>query len=176
MLIGLIADTHVPEAGRELPRQVYDVFKEMDLILHAGDMHHPCVLDWLETVAPVTCARGNGDWVGRGSHPPDPRVKQVQILNLGGIRLGMVHDFPEVEANAKELGNLPIAMNHFFGGPVDVVVCGHTHKAVYFRHGNTLIVNPGSVLLPDHQRNQIGTVAILEVKGLDTSVEMIQLR
>ncbi|MBI4236759.1 MAG: metallophosphoesterase family protein, partial [Chloroflexi bacterium] len=39
MRIGLISDTHVPEAGRQLPGQVYELLRGVDLILHAGDMH-----------------------------------------------------------------------------------------------------------------------------------------
>jgi len=37
--IGLIADTHIPEAGHSVPEQVRTVFKEVELILHAGDLH-----------------------------------------------------------------------------------------------------------------------------------------
>ena len=48
MLIGLISDTHIPEAASELPPQVYKAFRGVDLILHGGDMHVIDVLDWLE--------------------------------------------------------------------------------------------------------------------------------
>ena len=64
--IGLIADSHIPEAMPELPGQVRDVFADVDLILHAGDMHGLEVLDWLEQTAPVLAVRGNGDEGGGG--------------------------------------------------------------------------------------------------------------
>ncbi|MBI2855425.1 MAG: metallophosphoesterase family protein [Chloroflexi bacterium] len=60
MRIGLIADTHIPEAGPELPAQVYRAFEGVDLILHGGDMHVIDVLDWLERVAPVLGRGGTG--------------------------------------------------------------------------------------------------------------------
>ena len=62
MRIGLISDTHIPEAGPDMPAQVYEAFRGVDLILHAGDMHIIDVLDWLEGIAPVLGARGNGDY------------------------------------------------------------------------------------------------------------------
>ena len=78
MLIGLISDTHIPEAASELPPKVYKAFRDVDLILHGGDMHIIDVLDWLEGIAPVLGAKGNGD--GGPLRPPfpenDPRVKE----------------------------------------------------------------------------------------------------
>ncbi len=45
MKIGLIADSHIPEAMPELPSQVRTVFAGVDLIVHAGDLHCLAVLD-----------------------------------------------------------------------------------------------------------------------------------
>ncbi|MBM3947067.1 MAG: metallophosphoesterase family protein, partial [SAR202 cluster bacterium] len=99
MRIGLISDTHVPEAGRRLPGQVYEILRNTDLILHAGDMHVVEVLDWLDKLAPTIGARGNGD--GDGFRPPfpddDPRVKPAHVLQLEGLRVGLVHGFPMPE-------------------------------------------------------------------------------
>ena len=173
MLIGLISDTHIPEAGKELPPKVFQAFKDVDLILHGGDMHDIQVLDWLETLAPVKAARGNGDMMGRGDVPPDPRVKQTQVLTLEGLRVGMVHDFPEpTEADWERL---PVFMEHFFGETVDIVVCGHTHRVSILQHEKTLIVNPGSVLVPNNRRGELGTVALMEISGGVPSVEVVQL-
>ncbi|MBW2622762.1 MAG: metallophosphoesterase family protein, partial [Deltaproteobacteria bacterium] len=61
MKIGLISDTHIPEAGDSLPERVREVFSDVELILHAGDLHVLDVLDWLEQIAPVKAVRGNGD-------------------------------------------------------------------------------------------------------------------
>ena len=64
MRIGLISDTHIPTAGRDLWPQVYDALRGVDLIMHAGDLHDPIVLDWLEALAPVLAVSGNGDYGG----------------------------------------------------------------------------------------------------------------
>ena len=81
MKIGLIADSHIPEAMPELPSQVRTVFKGMDLILHAGDLHCIEVLDWLEEIAPVLACRGNGDEGsgGRAVVPDDPRLHETAV-------------------------------------------------------------------------------------------------
>ena len=59
MRIGLISDTHVPEAGKQLPGEVFDLLAGVDMVMHGGDMHIIDVLDWLERIAPVIGARGS---------------------------------------------------------------------------------------------------------------------
>ena len=63
MIIGLLSDTHIPEAASELPSELYKSFENVDLILHGGDMHVIDVLDWLEPLAPVLGAKGYGDGI-----------------------------------------------------------------------------------------------------------------
>ena len=46
--IGLISDTHLPEAGRALWPQVFDAFAGVDMIFHGGDVHEFWVLDQLQ--------------------------------------------------------------------------------------------------------------------------------
>jgi hypothetical protein len=55
-VIGLIADTH----GLLRPETVA-ALAGSDLILHAGDIGAPAVLEALAAVAPVVAARGNND-------------------------------------------------------------------------------------------------------------------
>ena len=56
MRLGLIADTH----GWLRP-EVFEVFRDVDLILHAGDVGPPDLLTELQAVAPVTAVWGNTD-------------------------------------------------------------------------------------------------------------------
>ena len=53
MKIGVISDTHLAGEGTGLPGQVFDVFNNVDLILHCGDLECIGVLDELEKLAPV---------------------------------------------------------------------------------------------------------------------------
>ena len=174
MRIGLISDTHVPEAGSKLPSEVYDHFDGVDMILHAGDMHVIDVLDWLERVAPTVGARGNGD--GDGFRPPfpddDPRVRAAHVLDIAGVRIGLVHGHPLPDETPWI--SQQALMERSFGGPVDVIVCGDTHIALIERAGSTLIVNPGSPMLPRNIRAP-GAIGILTISdGLPTA-EIIRL-
>ena len=62
MRIGLLSDTHLPNERRTLWDEVRTAFQGVDLILHAGDIVHPMVLDWLQEIAPVLAAQGNNDF------------------------------------------------------------------------------------------------------------------
>src|SRR5512135_2260001 len=94
--IGLISDTHIPEARHELWPQVFDAFAGVDCILHAGDIHDLIVIDQLSDVAPTFAARGNGDdgSGGRPIQPFDDRLREAWLLNLAGLRVGLTHDVP----------------------------------------------------------------------------------
>ena len=52
--IGLVADTHIPEARATLWPQVYEAFDGVERILHGGDVHDLSLLNELEKVAPGT--------------------------------------------------------------------------------------------------------------------------
>ncbi|MBK9342706.1 MAG: metallophosphoesterase family protein [Dehalococcoidia bacterium] len=88
MRIGLISDTHIPEARYELWPQVFDAFRGVDCILHAGDIHDLVVIDQLHDIAPTWAARGNGE-EGSGGRPVQPdhhRLRESWLLDLDGLR------------------------------------------------------------------------------------------
>src|SRR5438309_8357540 len=90
MRIGLISDTHQPSDRKSLWPGIGERFAGVDLILRAGDIVAPVVLDWLEELAPVLAARGNNDFGW-----DDPRLSERQFLRAGAIRVAMLHDMPE---------------------------------------------------------------------------------
>src|SRR2546425_13126368 len=85
MRIGLISDTHQPSDRKSLWDEVGTIFAGVDLILHAGDIVLPVVLDWLEEIAPVLAARGNNDFGWQ-----DDRVKELQLIEAGGYKVAVV--------------------------------------------------------------------------------------
>ncbi|MFZ5816368.1 MAG: metallophosphoesterase family protein [Bacillota bacterium] len=132
MRIGLISDTHIPARAKAIPREVLEAFAGVDLILHAGDLVVPQVLEPLERIAPLVAVAGNND-------PPAvaERWGWQRVLELEGFRVGLVHGHEGRGANtvARALSQFPAC---------DVVVFGHSHSAYNQRHGRTLAVNPGS--------------------------------
>ena len=177
MRIGLISDTHIPEAGDRLPTDVYRTFEGVELILHAGDMHVLAVLDWLEQIAPVIAVRGNGD-EGDGTRPrppDDPRLADdIQILEAGGLRIGMRHSV--TPAGYHYYPTVTSMMERFFGVHLDVIVQGDTHVAeIEYREG-VLVVNPGSPTLPHNLTRRPGTVALLDIVDGVPEARIVQLR
>jgi len=187
LLIGLISDTHIPEARPALFEEVYAAFRDVDLILHAGDIHDLVVLDWLEQRCgvPVLAVCGNGDdgSGGRPVAPEDHRLPYNQLLlagpaGAGALRIGMTHAFPEVEFPGS--AGTPERMARHFGGPVDVIVAGDTHVPGVWRWqppgtaegapvggagAGVTIVNSGSPTFPWNLATQLGTVGFLQVRA-----------
>ena len=147
---------------RELWPEVRDYFAGVDLILHAGDIVHPMVLDWLEEIAPVIAARGNND---RGIE--DRRIEDLQVIDVMGRRLAMLHD------TEPEHRPIDFLRRYYLGNqPADIIVTGHTHlERIDFREG-VLQLNPGSATLPHHRSFRMGTLALLDVtsEGLEARI------
>ncbi len=165
--VGLIADTHIPRDAKILPPHVKEAFRDVNLILHAGDIYLPEILDELETIAPVLAARGNGDY----DFPEDNRMGEVQVFNVAGLDIGLTHainypgstQFPCDRDIVRQCGR-----------PVDVIVFGDTHIAMVEKYNSTLLVNPGSPTLPNG-RFELGTVGILEITGHKARAYIVQL-
>ena len=135
MRIGLISDTHIPTVAQALPSQIADVFRDVDLILHAGDIYTLSVLDDLERIAPVLAATGDDDSLNLLK---DKRVKNEHMLNLEGHTLWLFHErlsFSMIVSQQRELGNLDVP---------DIVVFGHAHTTTVQRSDSTLFVNPAA--------------------------------
>lgn len=176
MRIGLISDTHIPEACEHLPERVFEVFAGIDLVMHAGDVYVNRVLDELARIAPVIAALGNGD-EGLDGHryylEPDDRVREAHLIEIEGVRIGLVHAIPTPDDTSDEV--FARAMDAQFGGPVDVIVQGHSHIEGVMHFGATMVVNPGSATLPHNLVGVPGTVAILEIGAGKVSAEIIKL-
>ena len=168
MRIGLISDTHVPEAG-ELPEQIRELFSGVELILHAGDLHILSVLDWLEEVAPVYAARGNGD----SRCDPDPRMERSHVLALEGLRIGLIHGLALPEEPPHR--TFEKIMEREFGGPVDVLVYGDTHVAGIDSFRGVLLVNPGSPTFPNNLVGVPGTIGFLDISDGKPSASLMRL-
>ena len=174
--IGLIADTHIPEARATLWPQVYDAFAGVDCIFHGGDVHDLALLDELEKVAPVYCARGNGEdgSGGRPIQPEDPRVKYVWTVAIESLTVGLTHYIP-VEEGPPGLTLERFVARYWPEKTPDVIVSGDSHTELIADIDGILCVNPGSPTYPHNYDTQYGTIGFLEVDGnrADASVWLI---
>jgi uncharacterized protein len=165
--VGLVADTHIPEAGPDLPVSAYDLLATCDRILHCGDLHTLEVVDRLEKFAPTLVSRGNGDPRRPRRQRPgvaeDPRVRDVVVLEVHGLRIGMTHDLSHTEGRPDEVVAGILART--FDGPVDIAVSGHSHvPSVWGLRDGTALVNPGSPTMPYGYLDLMGTIGIVDIE------------
>jgi putative phosphoesterase len=118
---GVISDTH-----GLLRSEAVKALWGVDMIIHAGDIGKPEILEALRAIAPVVAVRGNndtGDWA--------LTLPETEVVEVGRIALYVLHDIHALDLDPAAAG-------------FDAVISGHSHQpAVAKRHG-VLFVNPGS--------------------------------
>jgi len=175
MRIGLISDTHIPLVDKALPPEVLEAFKGVDLILHAGDIYVPSVLDELERIAQVLAARGDDDY---GDTLLDERVKAKHILKLEGKTLWLVHNRPYAPMSPSWLPSWwqsKTSPEQDDNDKPDIVVFGHEHRIVVQRNDDVLFVCPGSPTFLNYVQG-LGTVVILDISAGNVDVRILQLK
>ena len=155
----VLSDTHIRRGGsRQLPAAVLDAAAAADLILHAGDIVTPDVLERLGDLAPVHAVLGNNDHELVGRLAPSLRV------DVGGLPVALVHDSGPAEGRSTRLARMfPDAA---------LVIFGHSHTPQDGPGANgQWLLNPGSST--ERRRAPTHTFAWLEVEpgaGFSTSI------
>ena len=157
MRLGVISDTH----GLLRP-EVFEVFKQVDHILHAGDVGEPQILIELEAIAPVTAVYGNVD-------PPELRsvLPQVAQLELDGFDIVVTH--------GDQFGSPTPAKLHDAFPKAEIIVYGHTHKSLLELVDRTVtVMNPGGA---GHPRFDLKpSVGIMELEaGIPPRARLVDL-
>jgi putative phosphoesterase len=163
VVIAVIADTHLPRGKRRIPDACLERMRASDLILHAGDLSAPSVLDELEAVGPpVAAVHGNVD-----SPELRSRLPEARLLTADGARIAMVHDAGPAKGRLERMRlRFPDA---------DAVVFGHSHIPLHetdFDAGFQ-IFNPGSPT--DRRRQPRHTMGMCRVDGTDLGFELVDL-
>lgn len=167
MRIGVISDTHLPSIIRQLDEmgpRAGELLAQVDLILHAGDVVAPSVIEWCERFAPVRIAKGNNDLFEH------PNLAGQHLFDCEGWRFGLAHEArpesrPMAEILAEALG----------GAEVDVFIAGDTHVQRLELRDNVLFMNPGSPSLPHHKEWRLGTMGLIEVTRERIDAEIVVL-
>lgn len=132
LTIGVIADTHMPARARELPYPVIAGLRDVDLILHAGDITTRDALDRVRRLGPpVLAVRGNQDAPALAMALPVQRV-----VTVGEWRIGMTH-------GGGSAGTTQLRAYRSFSD-VHCVIFGHSHQPMNETMKDTLMFNPGS--------------------------------
>jgi uncharacterized protein len=150
MQVGVISDTHGlvrPEALAALAGS--------ELILHAGDIGKPEVLDQLRTIAPVVAVRGNNDTGDWAAAIPEQQTVRIEALAVHLLHIATDLDFvPQTE-------------------DVQIVISGHSHRPSIQDLNGVLFLNPGSAG-PRRFKLPI-TVAQLQVAGATAQAQIVDL-
>lgn len=155
MRLGLISDTH----GRLRPA-VLPVFDGVDAILHAGDVGGLSILDELGALAPVTAVWGNTDGFDVRAVLPE-----MATLEAEGLRIRVVH--------GHQLGSPRPASLRRAHPDADIIVFGHTHRALEDRSAPGLVLNPGAA--GPARFNTVPSVAILTLGDGSPLVRLVEL-
>jgi putative phosphoesterase len=148
--IGLISDTH----GLMRP-EALAAMQGCDLIIHAGDVGRPEIIEQLRYIAPVIAVTGNVDkdaWTAL--------LPMTAIAEGGSSRIYVLHDVAQLDIN-------PAAAQF------NIVVSGHSHKPSRTLRDNVMYLNPGSA---GPRRFQLPvTVARLNVRSFPLTVEFVEV-
>jgi putative phosphoesterase len=150
-LIGVISDTH-----NLLRSSAIEALREADLIIHAGDICSPHILEKLKSLAPVVAVRGNND---KGAWAEELSVSET--VNVGGaVSIFVIHDFKEMDADARAAG-------------FKIVISGHSHKPSLTEENGVFYLNPGSAG-PRRFKLPV-SVALIELSEENFDIKIVEL-
>jgi putative phosphoesterase len=157
MLIGVISDTHIPERAEKIPKLVFEAFKDVELILHAGDIVSMDVIKDLENLAPTQCVQGNMDRMY------GLKIPKREILKINDIKIGLDHGEVYPRGDTQQLKYIGMEMG------VDVLITGHTHTSFIKELDEMLLLNPGSPTVPRMSDPSVMVIKVDE-RGLDARI------
>jgi putative phosphoesterase len=163
MRIGVISDTHIPDRAKKIPPQILEDFKNVDLVLHAGDLVDSGALKELKTVCrDVRAVRGNMD------HPEaKDALPEKLVMEIEKHRVGLAHGYgapPKL---------IELVTKIFEKDKVDIIVFGHSHYPINEVRNGILYFNPGSPT--DKIFSPYNSYGIIEIKGVKAEGKIIKL-
>lgn len=151
MRITILSDTHIPQRAKELPFIILKEIEKSDLIIHAGDFTTIETVKFLENLNRFYGVAGNMDEKEVWEYLPEKRIIEIE-----GKRIGLIHGFGSPIGIEKKI------IKRFEGEKTDLIVFGHTHRAVIKNYRGILLLNPGS---PTERIFSLRkTFAIIEIK------------
>ncbi len=160
--VAVISDTHSPRFWKALPAVVATQLHAVDVILHAGDVCTPDVLDELAAYAPVHVVLGNND----GPDVAAWGAPETLEMQLDGLKVAMIHNSGQKDGRAARMRRLfPDA---------DLVIFGHSHIPWDTEWQGQRLFNPGSPT--DKRRQPRGTMGQLVIDdGVLLSAEIVEV-
>ncbi len=170
LLIGLMADTHVPDRTSKIPKIVIDDFKQknIDYLFHMGDFTSIKVYDGLIDIfgkEKLIAVIGNMD--------SDSKLKKFLPekleFELFGQRILMIHGMGGPNMIIRRL-NKKFDLSNY-----DIVIFGHTHRPVNEKKDGTLFLNPGTPCPVDNKFTVISSYGYLRISKSKIEPKIIRL-
>ncbi len=134
MKILVISDTHIPDRAKELPDKVKSELERVDMVVHAGDFTSFDFYLELHALSPsLKAVHGNMD----GTEIYDTLPEKL-VFDVEGVRIGLTHGF------GAPIGIEKRVLKLFEGQELDLIIFGHSHRAVDKMLNGTHLFNPGS--------------------------------
>ncbi|MBM7409542.1 YfcE family phosphodiesterase [Methanococcus maripaludis] len=163
MIIGIISDTHIPERAKKLPKEIFEHFSDVDLIIHCGDVTSESVLNDLEKISELLVVSGNMDYM---NYPKEHE------LNIENFKIGIIHG-NQINPRGDTLKMKYLCLEKNW----DVLISGHTHipmiKEISLENKKILLLNPGSPTVP---RYPLKTVMKLKIEEREINAELISIK
>jgi len=148
--IGVLSDTHGLLRG-----EVRNRLQGCDMILHAGDIGGPSLLEELRSMAEVVAVRGNVD-----TGPWARELPEMAYVEAEKTRICVIHNLAELSLDPAAAG-------------VHVVVYGHSHQPGAVWKEGILYLNPGSA--GPRRFHLPVSMAFLHVRPTGPRAELIEL-
>lgn len=145
--IGVLSDTHIPSRADKIPEKVLETFRDrnVDLILHSGDLVNKEVLSKLKGIAPTIAVKGNMD-------PKNLNLPKGVVVNIKGYRIGMIHN--TINPLSRKMDRLVEKED------LNAIIFGHTHINHLERKDGAWYINPGSPTDPKLSGASFGMIEI----------------
>ena len=159
MKIVILSDTHVKKHSDKLFKLIDNLFKEADMIIHAGDYVSSSVVSKLREHKNFVGVWGNND----KGYIRD-LLKEKMIISVEGYKIGLCH------GHGASKNTLESAYNQFSADRVDIIIFGHSHQPLILTKNKVLMINPGS---PSYKRREPWySYVILEIQDKKINVQL----
>lgn len=128
-----MSDTHISKDTFKIEELLQKYFKDVDLIIHAGDFKNIKVIETIKKYKKFVGVWGNND----GNNIREV-INEKEILRVNGYKIGIYHGHGEGKSTIEK------AYEVFEDDKVDIVVFGHSHQPVIRTMKKTLMLNPGT--------------------------------
>lgn len=133
MIIGVMSDSHLREVDDSLKEVCERLFKNVDLIVHCGDVVSMKIINYLRSLKEVKAVKGNMD-----DYEVKNTLSDKTIFNAEGKRIGVIHGW------GSPFGIIKRVKSAFEGENLDAIFFGHSHVAHKGEEEGIFFFNPGA--------------------------------